>query len=358
MPRRNKFKKKEKKEKKEKMEKSIIDNTNYSIEVHDEIIFFDKPIQEKKKKLKFFEKSKNTQVDSLIKNLEHLTNDIKKKSEEQQMKINDDIKSLENNAIDNAIEKSMVIHDLIFDKIKENALEIKDVILFRKKINVKENLKEDLIHIQETIIEKLKEYIGDFSDEMAKHIFENIDEIKELIFGVEKNKNKAKCPKAKTFDHLIKNLQNFSSKFSKKKSEKSEVVIMKEIVDEKIQKIPIFNQNLKVIEFDEELIYNFPIADNRNQSNLHILFTNIDDSEKIYLDLFICNQFDSIKNKFFFRDNKNIGLILEKKWINTIKIKMTQKFLYITNSISVIKLPLNSRKIDIINTNIHNGLWI
>lgn len=359
---RNKFKK-ERRNKNKNKQPVKSDKTDYSIEINKEVIYVPQEIDEKKErksKFKFFEKSKDKKTDNLIEKLQELTEDMKNKSLEQQNKVEEDAEYLEKKAKEDALKHSNAIKDLVIGKIAENANELKDLILFRKKINVKDNLKEDMQHIQETVIEKIKDYIEDMSEEIIEKINENVLEIKEIIFGKDL-KEKEKQKKSNTFDSLIQNLKSFSTKFEKKEDiiEDEQKIKMKEIIDkeEKIKKQLIINDNLKVIEADEELIMTFPIVQNRCKKDLNITLTNIDNSDEMIISLKIGSKFGSIKDKYIIKDNK-IGLLVEKQWNNTLKIKISNNILYLSNSVSTVNCKLNNKKIDIIKTNIHGAKWL
>jgi hypothetical protein len=285
---------------------------------------------------------------------------MKNKSLEQQNKVEEDTEYLEKKAKEDALKHSNDIKNLVIEKISENANELKDLILFRKKINVKDNLKEDMQHIQETIIEKIKDYIEDMSEEIIEKINENISEIKEIIFGKDL-KEKEKEKKSNTFDSLIQNLKSFSTKFEKKEDiiENEQKIKMKEIIEkeEKIKQKLTINSNLKVIEADEELILTFPITMNRMKPGLNIILSNIDNSDEIIIKLKITSKFGSLKSRFtFLSTNKN--LVIEKSWTNKLKIKISNNILYLTNDHSSINHKLNDKKIDIIKTNIHGAKWL
>ena len=364
MPRnRNKFKKERKNKNKNKNQQIKSDNTDYSIEINKEVIYVPQEIEkieEKKSKFLFFEKSKDKKTDVLIEKLDELTNNMKKKTEEQKNKVVEDADYLEKKAKEDALKHSNDVKDLVIEKIKENANELKDLILFRKKIDIKSNLKEDIDHIKETIIEKLKDYIEDMSEEIIEKINENVLEIKEIIFGKEL-KLEEKSKKSNTFDSLIQNLKSFSTKFEKKEEivEQKQKIKMKEIVEkeEKIKEELKLNNNLKVIEADEELILTYPITLNRNKKNLNITLTNIDNSDEIIIQLNIGSKFGSIKDKYAIMDI-NKKLRVEKKWTNKLKIKISNNILYLTNDISTLNCKLNNKKIDIIKTNINGAKWL
>jgi hypothetical protein len=362
MPRnRNKFGKKNKK-KTTAILKS--DNTDYSIEIDEEVIYVPQEIEnkvnKKKSKFLFFEKSKDKKADSLIKNLQELTEDIQKKALEQKNLIIEDSEDLEQKAREDALKKSNEVKDLILEKIKENALELKDLILFRKKIDVKNNLKEDMEHIKETIIEKIKDYIEDMSEEIIEKINENVMEIKEIIFGKEL-KQEEKSKKSNTFDSLIQNLKSFSTKFEKKEEKvvEEQKVVMKEIIEkEKIVKSKLLNNdNLKIIEVDEELIMTFPLVSNRCVEGLNLIFTNIDNSDEIIVKLKVVSRFGSIKSRFTIVHSKQ-NLMLETKWTNTLKIRISNGTLYLGNSLSTINCKILNKKIDVIKTNIKKIQWL
>ena len=357
---RNKFKK-ERRNKNKQPVKS--DQTDYSIEINKEVIYVPQEIDEKKEKKSkflFFEKSKDKKTDNLIEKLQELTDDIKKRSLEQQNNVEEDAEYLEKIAKENALKHSNDIKDLVIGKIAENANELKDLILFRKKINVKDNLKEDIQHIQETVIEKIKDYIEDMSEEIIEKINENVLEIKEIIFGKDL-KEKEKQKKSNTFDSLIQNLKSFSSKFEKKEDiiEDEQKIKMKEIIEkeEKVKKQLTIDNNLKVIESDEELILTFPIVQNRCKPNLNITLTNIDNSDEIIIKLTVINKFGSLKSRYTFEDT-NKSLVIEKNWTNKLKIKISNNILYLTNDFSSINHKLNNKKIDIIKTNINGAKWL
>ena len=357
---RNKFKK-EKRNKNKKPVKS--DQTDYSIEINKEVIYVPQEINEKKEKkskFKFFEKAKDKKTDNLIEKLQELTENMKNKSLEQQNKVEQDAEYLENKAKEDALKHSNDIKNLVIEKISENANELKDLILFRKKINLKDNLKEDMQHIQETVIEKIKDYIEDMSEEIIEKINENVLEIKEIIFGKDLQENETQ-KKSNTFDSLIQNLKSFSIKFEKKEEiiEDEQKIKMKEIIEkeEKIEKLLTINNNLKVIEADQELILTFPIVSNRCKKNLNITLTNIDNSDEMIITLKVGSKFGSIKDRYTIIDNK-IALLVEKKWNNTLKIKISNNILYLSNSTATVNCKLNNKKIDIIKTNIHDAKWL
>jgi hypothetical protein len=363
MPRKNRNKfKKERKNKNKKVEIKS-DNTDYSIEIDKEVIYVPQEIEkkvEKKSKFLFFEKAKDKKADDLIEKLEELTNDMKKKSEEQKNKIVEDTDYLEKKAQADALKHSNEVKDLVIEKIKENAIELKDLILFRKKIDIKDNLKEDMDHIKETIIEKIKDYIEDMSEEIIEKINENVSEIKEIIFGKDL-KQEETSKKSNTFDSLIQNLKSFSTKFEKKEDiiEEKQKVKMFEIVEkeEKVKKELKLNNNLKVIEEEEELILSWPIAQNRCKKDLNITFTNIDNSDEIIVQLLVNKKFGSVRSHYYFSGEKS-KLVVEKKWTNTLKIKIMNNTLYLTNDKSTIKKNLKDKKIDIIKTNINLAQWL
>jgi len=363
MPRnRNKFKK-EKRNKNKNKQPFKSDKTDYSIEINKEVIYVPQEIEEKKEKkskFKFFEKAKDKKTDNLIEKLQELTEDIKNKSLEQQNKVEEDAEYLEKKAVEDALKHSNDVKDLVIEKITENAIELKDLILFRKKINVKDNLKEDMQHIKETVIEKIKDYIEDMTEEIIEKINENVDEIKEIIFGKDL-KEEEKQKKSNTFDSLINNLKSFSTKFEKKEDIIAEEnkVKMKEIVEkkEKVKKQLTIDNNLKVIEEDEELILTYPLVSNRNQPNLNIILTNIDNSDEIKINLKVGNKFGGLKSRYTFECTRK-ALVIEKNWINKLKIKISNNILYLTNDFASINHKLNDKKIDIIKTNIIGAKWL
>lgn len=355
---RNKFKK-ERRNKNKNKQPLKSDKTDYSIEINKEVIYVPQEINEKKDKFKFFEKIKDTKTDNLIEKLQELTEDIQNKSSQQQNKVEEDAKYLEKITKEDALKHSNDVKDLVIEKITENATELKDLILFRKKINVKDNLKEDIQHIKETVIEKIKDYIEDMTEEIIEKINENLDEIKEIIFGKDL-KEEEKQKKLNTFDSLIDNLKSFSTKFEKKEDliAEEQKVKMKEIVEkkEKIKQKSI-NNNLKIIEPDEELILTYPLPENRGKKGLHIILTNIDNTDEIKINLLVNGRFGSWKSKYIFESTKR-GLILEKEWTNKLKIKISNNILYLKNDFGSINHKLNDKKIDIIKTNINKANWL
>jgi hypothetical protein len=56
--------------------------------------------------------------------------------------------------------------------------------------------------------------------------------------------------------------------------------------------------------------------------------------------------------------NSNQHLTIEKKWINTLKIKIMNNKLYLTNNTKSINYKINNKKIDIIKTNLIQGKWL
>ena len=367
MPRnRNKFKfaKKNKKETEQKNKVIKTDNTDYSIQIDEEIIYVPQEIETLKNKVKskflFFEKSKDKKADSLIKDLQELTEDIQKKAFKQKNLIVEDSEDLEKKAKEDALEKSNEVKDLVLQKIKENASELKDLILFRKKIDIKSNLKEDMEHIKDTIIEKIKDYIEDMSDEVIEKILENVTEIKEIIFGKElKQENKSK--KSNTFDSLIQNLKSFSVKFEKKEEivEEEQKVVMKEIIEKKnkIDIILLEDSNLKILEVDEELVMTFPLVSNRGMKDINIILTNIDNTDEIILNLCVDIRFGSLKNRWTIPETKS-AMLLEKEWTNTLKIKISNGILYLSNKKGSMNYKLNNKKIDVIKTNVKGAKWL
>ena len=252
--------------------------------------------------------------------------------------------------------------DLILSKILENSVELKDLIIFRKKIDLKNNLKEDIEHIKDTIVEKLKEYIGEIGGDLIENINENFTEIKEIIFGKELKQDEKK-EKINTFDSLMKNLKSFSTKFEKEEIVEEIVeevqVIMKEIVDKKEESGKETDEfkNLKIIEVNEELIMSFPLAANRCIKGLNIIFTNIDKTDEIIVKVSIDGKFGSNRSRINIINNKKT-LVLETKWNNVLKIKITNDHLFLSNSLSTINCKLNNKKIDVINTNLKNIKWL
>ena len=358
--RRNRFRKNNKNKK-----QKTSDNTDYSIEINKEVIYVPQEMENEKKesKFKFFEKSKDKKTDNLIEKLQELTDDIKNKSLKQQNKVEEDAEYLEKKAKEDALKHSNDVKKLVLGKVTENANELKDLILFRKKINIKENLKEDLQHIKETLIEKIKDYIEDMSEEIIEKINENVLEIKAIIFGKNLNQKEEKEEekKSKTFDNLIENLKSFSTKFEENKEEiveKKETVKMQEIIvkKEKLDNELSIDQNLKVIEPNEELILTWPITENRCKTGRYIIFTNINNSDEIFVEVVVDGKFGSIKSRYTIAGHQS--LLMEKQWTNTLKIKILNNKLYLSNSYNSINLKLNNKKIDIIKTNLFNAKWL
>ena len=357
--RRNRFRKNNKNKK-----QKTSDNTDYSIEINKEVIYVPQEMENEKKesKFKFFEKSKDKKTDNLIEKLQELTDDIKNKSLKQQNKVEEDAEYLEKKTKEDALKHSNDVKKLVLGKVTENANELKDLILFRKKINIKENLKEDLQHIKETLIEKIKDYIGDMSEEIIEKINENVLEIKEIIFGKNLNQKEEKEEekKSKTFDNLIENLKSFSIKFEENKEEmveKKETVKMQEIIvkKEKLDNELSIDQNLKVIKPNEELILTWPIPANRCKNDRYIIFTNINNSDEIFVEVKVDGRFGSIKSRY---NIEGRCLLIEKQWTNTLKIKILNNKLYLSNSTNSINLKINNKKIDIIKTNLFNAKWL
>ena len=359
--RRNRFRKNNKNKK-----QKTSDNTDYSIEINKEVIYVPQEMENEKKesKFKFFEKSKDKKTDNLIEKLQELTDDIKNKSLKQQNKVEEDAEYLEKKAKEDALKHSNDVKKLVIEKVTENANELKDLILFRKKINIKENLKEDLQHIKETLIEKIKDYIEDMSEEIIEKINENVLEIKAIIFGKNLNQKEEKEEekKSKTFDNLIENLKSFSTKFEENKEEiveKKETVKMQEIIIVKKEKLDnelSIDQNLKVIEPNEELILTWPIPANRGKKDRYIIFTNINNSDEIFVEVKVDGKFGSIKSRYNIAGHAS--LLMEKQWTNTLKIKILNNKLYLSNSYNSINLKINDKKIDIIKTNLFNAKWL
>ena len=361
--RRNKFKK-EKNNKK----RSKSDNTDYSIEINKEVIYVPQEMENEKKesKFKFFEKSKDKKTDSLIEKLHELTNNIKKKSLEQQNNVEEDVEYLEKKTKEDLIKHSNDVKNLVLEKVTENANELKDLILFRKKINIKENLKEDLQHIKETLIEKIKDYVEDVNEEIIEKIKENVLEIKEIIFGKEEKKEgKGEEKKSKTFDNLLENLKSFTTKFEENKEtvkENEPIVKMQEIIEKKEiieNKLLSLDENLKVIQQDQELILTWGIVKNSTKfiNNKHIIITNIDKDDEIVINLAIHPKFGSHRSKYGIQ-GFNKYLMVDKQWNNILKIKISNNHLYLKNNSGSINFKINDRNFDIIKTNIKGAQWL
>ena len=154
-------------------------------------------------------------------------------------------------------------------------------------------------------------------------------------------------------------------KFEKNKEkivEKEQTVKMKEIIKkkEKLENQLSIDQNLKIIEPNKELILTWPTSLNRGKKNNYIIFTNINNSDEIFVSVDISSKYGNIKRRLnrYTIKNSNQHLTIEKKWINTLKIKIMNNKLYLTNNTKSINYKINNKKIDIIKTNLIQGKWL